>query len=445
MSNDDAKLSLVGSVSLGTGVMVGAGIFALVGQVAELAGPWVPHAFLAGGLVAALSSHAYARYSAANPTSGGIAMLLKAAYGPGFIAGSFSLFMYVSMVVAESLLARTFGTYLLRPWDLQDSAVLVPALGVVVIVAAALINIGGVGFVERSANVSAAIKVIGLGALAIAGLVAAGGASVGDAFTGTTTDDGAGGGVLGVLAATTLCVLAYKGFTTITNQGEDLREPERLLPRSIYLSIALCTGLYLLITLAVTASLEVPQIVEARDYALAAAAEPLFGSWGVNLTILVAVVATISGLLASIYAVSRLYEMLHSMGDVPLLPISLKRQPVLITATLAILVTVFFDLSQIASMGAILYLTMDIAVQWGVLRRLAPDIGARRWIPAVTIALDAVILTAFVTLQLQRSPAVVLAGVGTAVVILVAQGFVTRHQHRTADDDESAGSEHGAR
>ena len=121
MSDDDTKLSLVGSVSLGTGVMVGAGIFALVGQVAELAGPWVPHAFLAGGLVAALSSHAYARYSAANPTSGGIAMLLKAAYGPGFVAGSFSLFMYVSMVVAESLLARTFGTYVLRPWDLHTA------------------------------------------------------------------------------------------------------------------------------------------------------------------------------------------------------------------------------------------------------------------------------------------------------------------------------------
>lgn len=49
------KLSLTGSVALGTGVMIGAGIFALVGQVAELAGGWVPWAFLAGAVVVAFS------------------------------------------------------------------------------------------------------------------------------------------------------------------------------------------------------------------------------------------------------------------------------------------------------------------------------------------------------------------------------------------------------
>jgi len=86
-SKQEQKLSLVGSVALGTGVMIGAGIFALVGQVAELAGGWVPWAFLAGAVVVGLSSYSYVRYSATNPSSGGIAMLLKAAYGPGIAAG----------------------------------------------------------------------------------------------------------------------------------------------------------------------------------------------------------------------------------------------------------------------------------------------------------------------------------------------------------------------
>lgn len=138
MTSDDEKLSLVGSVSLGTGVMIGAGIFALVGQVTELAGTLMPFAFLAGAVVVGFSAYSYIKYSDTNPSSGGIAMLLKAAYGPGVIAGTFSLFMYVSMVVAQSLLARTFGTYALRPFGLEDSAILVPLLGVVVIVVAAL-------------------------------------------------------------------------------------------------------------------------------------------------------------------------------------------------------------------------------------------------------------------------------------------------------------------
>src|SRR5690606_22341064 len=122
------KLTLTGSVALGTGVMIGAGIFALVGQVAELAGGWVPWAFLAGAVVVAFSSYSYIRYSATNPSSGGIAMLLKAAYGPGVAAGTFSLFMYVSMILAESLLGRTFGTYVLRPFGMQDSSLWVPVL-----------------------------------------------------------------------------------------------------------------------------------------------------------------------------------------------------------------------------------------------------------------------------------------------------------------------------
>ena len=115
MSEQDTKISLVGSVALGTGVMIGAGIFALVGQVAGLAGDWFPVAFIAGAAVAGVSSYAYARYSSVNPSAGGIAMLLKDAYGPGVVAGSFSLFMYVSMVVAESLLRWLPSTREPRP------------------------------------------------------------------------------------------------------------------------------------------------------------------------------------------------------------------------------------------------------------------------------------------------------------------------------------------
>ncbi|MEO7754724.1 MAG: hypothetical protein ABIS35_15050 [Terracoccus sp.] len=93
MSSHDDNRSLLGSVSLGTGVMIGAGIFALVVQVSELTGSLMPFAFLAGALVVAFSSYSYIRYSDTNPSSGGIAMLLKAAYGPGVIAGTFSLSM----------------------------------------------------------------------------------------------------------------------------------------------------------------------------------------------------------------------------------------------------------------------------------------------------------------------------------------------------------------
>ena len=103
------SLSLTGSVAPGTGVMIGAGILALGGQVDELAGGLMPRALFAGAVVADFSAYSYIRNSASTPSSGGIAMLLEAAYGLAVIAGSFSLLMYVSMILAESLLGRNRG------------------------------------------------------------------------------------------------------------------------------------------------------------------------------------------------------------------------------------------------------------------------------------------------------------------------------------------------
>lgn len=432
VAHDDDKLSLTGSVSLGTGVMIGAGIFALVGQVSELAGTWMPVAFLAGAVVVGFSAYSYVKYSNTNPTSGGIAMLLKAAYGPGVIAGTFSLFMYVSMVVAQSLLARTFGTYSLRPFGLEDSAILVPVLGVAVITTAALINLVGTQWVERSATVTAALKIAGIATLAVGGILAAGPSSIFDfADTSGGNNDQ---GLLGFLAGTTLCILAYKGFTTITNQGGDIREPKKNVGRSIMIAISLCAALYLLLTVSVAGSLSVDEIVEARDYALAAAAEPLFGSWGVGLTIALAMVATFSGLLASIYSVSRLYDMLRDMGQAPGLPSGVRHQSLVVTAGLAIVLAAFLDLSQIASMGAILYLAMDIAIHWGVIRHLRSDIDANVVVPAIAIALDLLVLGAFFVVKGRDDILTLGVALGVAALIAISQVIVTRHM-KEADQD----------
>jgi amino acid transporter len=421
------KLTLAGSVSLGAGVMIGAGIFALVGQVAVLSGDWFPVAFLAGAIVAGVSSYSYIRYSSVNPSSGGIAMLLKDAYGPGVVAGSFSLFMYVSMVIAESLLARTFGTYLLRPFDLQGSAVLVPVLGVLAIVAATVMNLIGNRLVEGSAMTTALLKITGIAVLAIAGLVAAFGSGDG-LFTQTS---GEPVDVVGVLAGTTLCVLAYKGFTTITNHGDDLRSPERNIGRSIIISLAVCTVLYLLITVAVQATIGARGAASARDYALAQAAEPVFGAWGVGITVAVAVIATLSGLIASLFSVSRLFAMLQEMHQAPSLPSRITHQPLLITAGLAIIVTAFLDLSQIASIGALLYLTMDIAVQGGVLWPLHRKLNARRWVPGLSILLDLIILIPFTVLKVQSDLLTVLVAAAIAAAIIVAQVIAVRQRSAT--------------
>ena len=77
---------MAGAVGMGTGVMIGAGIFALTGQIAQLAGPYFALSFVFGAIVTSFSAYSYIKMSNAWPSSGGIAMILQKAYGPGAIA-----------------------------------------------------------------------------------------------------------------------------------------------------------------------------------------------------------------------------------------------------------------------------------------------------------------------------------------------------------------------
>src|SRR5699024_9441038 len=99
-------LTLSGTVMLGTGVMIGAGIFALTGQMAQMTGSLFPLAFLAAAIVVSFSAYSYIKISNAYPSAGGVAMYLHQAYGDRLPTGFNALLMYFSMVIAQSFLAR---------------------------------------------------------------------------------------------------------------------------------------------------------------------------------------------------------------------------------------------------------------------------------------------------------------------------------------------------
>lgn len=282
IKNNNQKLSLLGSISLGTGVMIGAGIFVLMGQIAELVGDLFPIAFIAGALVVGFSSYSYVKFSNTYPSSGGVAKFLTKAYGPGTLAGSYSLLMYVSMVVAESLVAGTFGAYTLRLFP-KEYAGYASVLGVFLIVLAYIINISGNKIIEATATLTAIIKVIGIALLAISGLVISGLPTITGNFITTNSQTLPEG--FGFIAALALAILAYKGFTTITNQGGDIKKPHKNVGRSIIISIVVCTIIYVILALSVSGALTIEEIIIAKDYALAAAAKPVFGEWGSILTI----------------------------------------------------------------------------------------------------------------------------------------------------------------
>ncbi len=435
------SITLIGAVSMGTGVMIGAGIFALTGQIAELAGPWFPLSFVAGAIVTAFSAYTYVKMSNAYPSSGGIAMILQKAYGPGAIAAAASLLMALSMVINESLVARTFGTYALRPFGVGEDSALVPVLAVALIVFAYLVNASGARSVGLVSLVMAAIKIGGIALFGIAALWAAG-----FAFAPATSGAEAQP-IAGFIASVALSILAFKGFTTITNSGAEIVDPHRNVGRTIMISIAICVVIYLLVAFAVGASLSLDEIVAAKDYALAEAAAPAFGSAGFYFTIALAVVATASGLLASVFAVSRMLAMLTSMKMIPHSHFGMsgpiRDHTLVYTVVLASVLAVFFDLTRIAALGVFFYLVMDILIHWGVLRGLRQEIGARSWILITAITLDVVVLVVFGALRLRSDPLIVVTAVLAIVVVFVLERFYLARwigaESKPADGTQEAG------
>lgn len=421
------KLSLIGSISLGTGVMIGAGIFVLMGQIAELVGDLFPIAFIAGAVVVGFSSYSYVKFSNAFPSSGGVVKFLSKSYGPGTTTGVFSLLMYVSMVVSESLVAGTFGAYTLRLFP-ESFGGYATILAILLLVTAYIINILGNKVIGATATFTAIIKVAGIALLAIAGLIASGLTDITGNYIPKNTEVLPQG--FAFVAALALAILAYKGFTTITNQGGDIKNPHKNLGRSIILSILICTLIYVALALAVAGGLSIPEIIEAKDYALAAAAQPVFGEWGSWITIAIAIVATFSGVIASVFSASRLLAMLSNMKQVP----SLKRignfkNPALIfTVSLAILLTVLFDLTRIASIGAIFYLTMDIAIHWGLFRHLKKEVDFLPIIPLIAIVMDVAVLSAFLYIKYLNDPLVlIVAAIGIILIIVAERIFMISH------------------
>lgn len=420
------SLSLTGAVSMGTGVMIGAGIFALTGQIAELAGEWFPLAFLAAAVVTGFSAYSYVKMSNAYPSAGGIAMFLEKAYGKTVMTGACALLMYFSMVINESLVARTFGTYALQLFDVGRDSWLVPALGVGLLTFAFLVNILRNKFIQTISFFMAFLKIGGVAFFALAGLWVSG-----LTFQSVSVDpaDTTAEGFLGAVA---LGILAYKGFTTITNSGGEIVNPHKNVGRAIILSIIICVFIYVMVSLAVGGSLTLDEIVTARDYALAEAAKPAFGIYGVWFTVAFAIIATVSGVIASVFAVSRMLAMLTDMKLVPHrhfgMPGDIQKHTLVYTIVAAMVLTVFFDLSRIASLGAVFYIVMDIVIHWGVLRHLRNEVGANPVILVTAIILDVVVLAALLMIKAQTDMLVIYASIIGMVIIFAGERLFLRRK-----------------
>ncbi|WP_147919197.1 APC family permease [Ruania zhangjianzhongii] len=300
------------AVAVGLSSMIGAGVFAAFGPAAQAVLPTGTGAALLialalAALVAYANATSSAQLAAQYPTSGGTYLYGRERLGPwwGYLAG---WGFVVGKTASCAAMALTFATYAAPPgWERPVAAAAVIAL--------AAVNYCGV---TRTARLARWIVSLVLLALAITVTVALGSGKPDWSQVGHG-DGGAGllggpAGWYGVLQAAGLLFFAFAGYARIATMGEEVRDPQRAIPRAIVLALGGVVALYAVIAVSLLAVLGLPGIAGASaPVADAVAATP----WASAVVRMGAAAASLGALLALVAGIGRTSLAMAREGDLP--------------------------------------------------------------------------------------------------------------------------------
>jgi amino acid transporter len=410
---------MAAAISIGIGGMVGAGIFSILGVVAQAAGNAMWLAFAIGGVVALLSTYSYAKLGATFPSAGGAVHFLVEGFGDGVFAGGLNLFMWAGYIISLALYATAFGTYAATFITHTPSALLLKSLAIGAVVVLTVVNALGAKLMGRSETLIVAVKVAILVLFAAVGAWFIRPGYLSPELWPEPKSILFGAGVL---------FIGYEGFGLVTNAAADMRDPRSMLPRALYTSVILVIAIYLAVALTVTGNLSDYEIEQTRDYALAQAAKPSLGEFGFRLIAIAALFSTASAINATLFGAANVCYMIARDGE---LPAGLSRTEwknatggLLLTAALVVLVMLAFDLSGIAMMGSAAFLLIYAAVNAGHLR-VRKETGANAaivWLSLITCLAMFAVLAVYTW---QQQPAAMVA-----LVLIAAASFAAEWAYR---------------
>lgn len=394
------SLTLSHATLYGLGVTIGAGIYVLVGAAAARGGMHAPLAFLVAAALMALSAASFAELAGRLPVAAGEAAYARAAFGSDKLALIVGVLVIGVAVVSAAAISIGSAGYISVFVDLPS-----PLLVVAVVLAMGATAALGV---RQSVTFAGAMTLIEVGGLLL--LVAAG---VGSdlpvlARLPEVIPTAASPAILaGLMGTVLLAVFAFIGFEGLANVAEEVRDPERNLPRAIFLTLAISTILYVSVVWIALVAIG-PEELAASNAPLALVFERLTGASPRTMS-LIAIVATLNGIVVQIIMASRVLYGLASYRELPaiLSRVDQKtRTPLIATAlatgmvlVLALLVPLH-DLAEVtARLTLIVFAVVNISLI--AIKRRAASLStagyvAPRWMPwagamvcALLLVLDA--------------------------------------------------------
>jgi amino acid transporter len=406
--------------ALGIGSMVGAGVFALLGQVALLMGGHTWLAFAVGGGVALLSGYSYARLGARYPGAGGIIDYFRVGLPSLWLARTLGILYLLTLALTVAMVAKAFGAYGARllhepPTPLER----VDTYASLVIVVLAAVNFAGSALVGRAELLMVVVK---LAILAL--LIGVGAATLRPAMLADASTVAFGP----LLSSVGLAFFAYAGYGMMANAAADVLRPERTIPRAFALAIGVVAVLYVVLALVVLGNVTPAQLARYADTAVAEAAQPLLGHAGFVLVSVAALLATASAINATIFSALKIAESMGEGGGLPkMFAHRVIRQGtvgMLWTVGAVLLITNLLPLGALASVASATFLICYLAVFVAAWRQRREARAAA--VPLLLGVVSMLVVLGAFLLSLIQSQPVALALVAGSVLLAAGLAWTRR-------------------
>lgn len=447
------ELTLADATLLGVGALVGGGIFVLPGIAAGLAGPAVFLALALNALVLVPTLLVYAELSSVrHDAGGGYVWVRQALHEPwGFLGGWMNWFAHAVACAVYALASAAYLLWFLGAYGPLDPELakgpLVNAMAVAVTAAFVALNVAGA---KQAIRAEAAVTLVVLLALGI--FVGSGLAAI------VARPEGLGQlglgdpallfpqGLVGMFLAMGLTVIAFQGFEIVAQAGEEVRRPERNVPRAILLCVAIVSPLLVLVAFVALAA-TVPDagmtswqwLAQRQELALVEAAAQ-FVPFGVGAIVVLvgAMLSNVTALNSTIYSSSRVS---FAMGRDRSLPGFFSRvhprtqtpaASILFSGGIVMGMAALLPIQQVAAAAGVMFLLLMMLVNASYIamrRSLAPRSDRFRapWFPALPLVGIAAQIVLAVAL-FHFSPTAWLAAAGWVVLgALVHHAYARRH------------------
>lgn len=291
-------------------VIIGAGIYVLIGVAAGVAGNVTWLAFLFAALIAGCTGLSYAELSSKFPFDAAEYVYTKEAFKSKRFAFGIGWFKLITAIIAAAAVSIGFGGYFSGLFGVN------PLIGAILIVLVALgINIYSVKITLKISAICVGITLFGLLLIIFTGLGYIGSINYFD-FT---------FGWGGVFTAAALIFFAFLGFEDVANLSEESKNPRKILPKAIIISIIISTILYTLVSL-VSISVVPWGELAISPSPLTQVAQVTMGSLGSLLMSIIALFATGSTVLVLFFAYSRMIFGMAEKGSLPLIFLKISKK-----------------------------------------------------------------------------------------------------------------------